>query len=151
MPTETNLADLPVGTRYRHKHGGTWTVGKRTKDIGAEWSPVAGVGSNLIANIAEILELGTEPQTILINAPTEPEPDIPALVLAYNEAALRLAIARDETVDFAYVDAEGDKTTRWVQPTEIKSVRTGTLLVAKDLDVDEVRNFRLDRIQGEVL
>lgn len=65
----------------------------------------------------------------------------------YNEAALKLAVDHDLRAKFDYVKEDNTERTVRLWP---ESVEDG-LVVGFDHDRDDTRQFRLDRIQGNVV
>jgi hypothetical protein len=86
------------------------------------------------------------------------QPDRPTLGLArrvaVNALAIRelidAAIAGDRDVVIDYKDREGERTSRTVSPISWRPSRysrDGAMLIARDVEKNELRHFRLDRIE----
>lgn len=68
-----------------------------------------------------------------------------------NEKLLALAIEADLSVAFTYAKGEGQfLEERTLEPHEVREVKGNKLVLGYDVDRDDVRAYRLDRIKGRV-
>lgn len=68
-----------------------------------------------------------------------------------NEQLLALAIANDLSVTFTYAKGEGQiLETRTLEPEAVNEVKGNKIVIGYDVDRDDVRAYRLDRIKGRV-
>jgi predicted DNA-binding transcriptional regulator YafY len=56
----------------------------------------------------------------------------------------------ERRVSFEYAKDDNRSDLRWCLPQALKDGSAGPLVVAWDEDRDDVRTFRLDRIEGDV-
>lgn len=71
----------------------------------------------------------------------------------FNEELLRLAVKHEKSVSFTYAKGKQGKNLeeRALLPSEVAATKTGAMFaVGLDLDRNEVRAYRLDRIMGTV-
>lgn len=76
-----------------------------------------------------------------------PDPDN----LDWNETAIAAAIHSEKEIQFAYDKGEGVIEQRRLFPKVSYAAPNGIVITGDDPDRDDVRAFRLDRIQGEVV
>lgn len=75
-----------------------------------------------------------------------PDPDNPD----WNETAIAAAILFEKAIEFAYDKGSGVIETRKLFPKVSYAAPNGIVVTGDDLDRNDVRAFRVDRIQGEV-
>lgn len=68
-----------------------------------------------------------------------------------NEQLLAIAIANDLSVAFTYAKGDGQfLEERTLEPHDVNEVKGNKLVIGYDVDRDDVRAYRLDRIKGRV-
>ena len=71
--------------------------------------------------------------------------------LDWNETAIAAAVHFEKAIKFAYDKGEGVIEQRTLYPKASYAAPNGIVVVGDDPDRNDVRAFRLDRIQGEVV
>jgi predicted DNA-binding transcriptional regulator YafY len=105
-----------------------------------------------LAKLEQVLPSRLRDRVLALNASTVLVRSGPETVVD-SEVLLTLAQAcrRSERVSFAYRDASGKKSTRRVEPYGLVNAERRWYLVAFDLDRDDWRNFRVDRMTAPEL
>jgi predicted DNA-binding transcriptional regulator YafY len=105
-----------------------------------------------LAKLEQVLPSRLRDRVLALNTSTVLVRSGPETVVD-SEVLLTLAQAcrRSERVSFAYRDAAGKKSTRRVEPYGLVNAERRWYLVAFDLDRDDWRNFRLDRMTAPEL
>ena len=87
-----------------------------------------------------------------LGEPTAERDHVPAPDnLDWNETAIAAAIHFEKEIQFAYDKGEGVIEQRRLFPKVSYAAPNGIVITGDDPDRDDVRAFRLDRIQGEVV
>ncbi|SDL30370.1 helix-turn-helix transcriptional regulator [Nonomuraea jiangxiensis] len=96
----------------------------------------------------QFLPARLRPRVVAVRASLEASPQQAPGVAAERLGAFAEAIARHETVAFAYLNARGERTNRRVEPYRQVHHLMRWYLLAWDLDRQDWRVFRLDRVSG---
>ncbi|MFD4196784.1 helix-turn-helix transcriptional regulator [Amycolatopsis thermoflava] len=121
-------------------------VGLRT----ATRQAVAGIdeaSARALAKLEQVLPSRLRRRVRTLGAATVPMPDPGPPVVPEDLAALAAAIANHERVRFGYHDAEGRESRRQAEPHRLVAAGRRWYLVAWDVDRDDWRLFRVDRVR----
>ncbi|MEU0513584.1 MULTISPECIES: YafY family protein [unclassified Amycolatopsis] len=121
-------------------------VGLRT----AARQAVAGIdeaSARALAKLEQVLPSRLRRRVRTLGAATVPMPDPGPPVVPEDLAALAAAIANHERVRFGYRDAEGRESRRLAEPHRLVAAGRRWYLVAWDVDRDDWRLFRVDRVR----
>lgn len=122
------------------------TVGLRA----AARQAVAGIdeaSARALAKLEQVLPSRLRRRVRTLGAATVPMPDPGPPVVPEDLAALAAAIANHERVRFGYRDGEGRESRRLAEPHRLVVAGRRWYLVAWDVDRDDWRLFRVDRVR----
>ncbi|MCK9923469.1 YafY family transcriptional regulator [Frankia sp. AgPm24] len=125
-------------------------VGLRTAAAGAVGG-VGGVGETSVRALAKVVALlppRLRSRVDAVTAFTVPAPPSGPTVDVTTLTALASACRAEEEVSFAYTDRAGATSRRRAEPYRLVALGGRWYLLARDVDRDDWRTFRVDRVQA---